>query len=141
MLDDRQTIVIVDDDLKVGLALKRALSTWGYHTELHQSVAECLNAPATREAICLVIDVHLGNDSGIDLVRRLSMMGINKNVIHISGASDDATRREALSSGSIAFLEKPFEIVQLVRIIERATAQTASGTAPKATLPRVLPNC
>ena len=141
MFADRQTIVIVDDDLKVGLALKRALSTWGYHPELHQSAAECLNAPATRQAICLVIDVHLGNDSGVDLVRRLSMIGINKNVIHMSGASDDATRREALSSGSIAFLEKPFEILQLVRIIERTTAQAASEAVAKATLPRVLPNC
>ena len=135
MFAARQTIVIVDDDPKAGLALKRALSSWGYHTELHQSVAECLNAPSTREAVCLVIDVHLGNDCGIDLVRRLSTMGIEKTVIHMSGASDDATRREALSSGSVAFLEKPFEILQLVRIIERTTAQMAGETIPKAALP------
>src|SRR6201999_3734870 len=44
----RQTIVIVDDDVDTGTALMRALSVFGYHTELFLSPAECLNAIVTR---------------------------------------------------------------------------------------------
>jgi FixJ family two-component response regulator len=123
---NRQTIVIVDDDPQVGLALKRALSAWGYHVELHGSVEECLDAAVTGTAGCLVIDVHLGADCGIELAARLSARGLRTPVIHMSGAADDLIRQRSREAGSVTFLEKPFDISWLVQAIERATAHTAT---------------
>lgn len=125
MFPDRQTIVIVDDDPSVGIALMRGLAARGYHAELFESSLDCLNAIVTRVAACFVIDVHLGNESGIDLSKKLAALGLTAPVIHMSGAATEAVRRQALESGSAAFLDKPFGIVELVGIIESVTGRSA----------------
>lgn len=122
----RQTIVIVEDEPAIGLGLMRGLAACGYHTELFASPAECLNAIVTRVAACFVIDVHLGEECGIDLATKLAALGIMPLIIHMSGAGTEAIRRKALASGSIAFLDKPFAIPDLVSIIEKATGRTST---------------
>jgi CheY-like chemotaxis protein len=122
MFPARQTIVVVDDDLDTGVALTRALAVFGYHTELFLSAAECLDAIATRVTDCFVIDIHLGEESGIDLSKKLTALGIKSPVIHMSGGASDTIRQESLATGSAAFLDKPFAVPELVRIIERVMA-------------------
>jgi FixJ family two-component response regulator len=119
----RQTIVIVDDDPNVGSALKRALATYGYHTEVFASPAECLNAVVTSAATCFIIDVHLGDHCGMDLSRRLVAMGIKSPTIHMSAHGTEAVRQEARACGSVAFLDKPFMIQELITSVERATGR------------------
>jgi FixJ family two-component response regulator len=121
MFPARTTIVIVDDDLDVGSALKRMVESYGYRAELFGSPAECLNSIGTTAAACFVIDVQLGHECGIELSRQLSARGIKSPVIHMSGANSEAIRRAASSSGSVAFLDKPFAAPELVRAIENAT--------------------
>lgn len=122
----RQTIVIVEDDPGVGSALMRGLAARGYHTELFETSLGCLNAIVTRVAACFVIDVHLGRDCGIDLSKRLAALGLKTPVIHMSGGATENVRRQALESGSIAFLDKPFAIPELVSIIESVTGRSAT---------------
>ena len=126
MFPARQTIVIVDDDLGIGQSLKRGLAAYGYHTEMFGSSAECLNAIVTSVAACLVIDVQLGHECGIELARKLSDKGIKAPVIHMSGANSEAVRRAASASGSVAFLDKPFSIPELVMAIENTTGRIAT---------------
>jgi FixJ family two-component response regulator len=126
MFPNKHTIVIVDDDREVGNALKRGLAAQGYKAEVHRSSAECLNADVTRVATCFVIDVHLDNESGIDLSAQLSSIGIKSPVIHMSGSAVEAVRQEALASGCFAFLDKPFAIQDLIKIIDRATGRAST---------------
>src|SRR5215471_2492077 len=126
MFPGQRTIVIVDDDRDVGDALKRGLIAQGFNAELYGSSVECLNAIGSREAACFVIDVHLDNESGIDLSAQLSSIGIKSPVIHMSGSVDIIVRREAMASGCFAFLDKPFAIKDLVRIIDRAIGRVST---------------
>ncbi|HET7085569.1 MAG TPA: response regulator [Rhizomicrobium sp.] len=126
MLAARQTIVVVDDDLDVGTALKRALIVFGYHVELFSSAVECLNAIVTDGATCFVIDIDLGEDSGIDLSREIFARGIKSPVIHMSGSGLPSVRQEALESGCAAFLDKPFAVPELVGVIEKVTRRASS---------------
>jgi FixJ family two-component response regulator len=126
MFPARQTIVIVEDDACVGNVLMRGLALRGYHTELFESPVECLNAVVTRVAACFVIDVHLGRECGIDLSKKLIALGVKAPVIHMSGAATDTIRRRAMESGGVAFLDKPFGIVELVGIIEGVTGRSAT---------------
>ena len=126
MFPNQQTVVIVDDDREVGVALKRGLAAQGYNTEVYGSSAECLNAVVTKVATCFVIDIHLDNESGIDLSAQLSSMGIRSPVIHMSGSAVETDRQEALASGCFAFLDKPFAIQDLVRVIHKATGRAST---------------
>ena len=126
MFPARQTIVIVDDDLNIGRSLKRGLATYGYHTEMFGSSADCLNAIVTSVTACFVIDIQLGPECGIELAQKLSDKGIESPVIHMSGANSEAVRRAALASRSVAFLDKPFLMPELVRAIESATRRIST---------------
>ena len=125
MFAARQTIVVVDDDQDTGIALTRALAVFGYHAELFLSAAECLNAIVTGVTACFVIDVHLGEDCGIELSKQLTALGIKSPIIHMSGGASEAARQESLATGSAAFLDKPFAVPELVRVIERVTGRVS----------------
>jgi len=78
-----------------------------------------------EQAICVVLDIHLNNESGIELRHRLKSAGISLPVIYMTGKDSDATRMAATASGCIAYLTKPFTGQSLIEPIERAFAGLA----------------
>ena len=117
----RSVIAVVDDDAGVRCALENLLSAYGYRAELFAS-AECfLNAAATSEATCLVIDIQLGDISGVELGRQLSAAGFKFPVIFMTGSDDDMIRMQAMDFGCVAFLRKPFPACRLFAAIKMAT--------------------
>jgi len=121
MTTPRRTIAVIDDDPGVRKALGRLLSAVGYPTETFGSAGEFLRAAPTSNAACIVVDVGLGNTSGLELVRQLSASGLRFPVIFISSAEDEAIRRQATELGCIAFLRKPFPADRLVEAVKKAT--------------------
>jgi FixJ family two-component response regulator len=59
-------------------------------------------------ATCLLLDIHLGGISGIELQRRLAASGSKCPVIFMTANDDEGTRDEAVDAGCIAYLRKPF---------------------------------
>jgi FixJ family two-component response regulator len=96
------------------------LSSWGYLTELYGSAEEFLIAAATSEAACVVIDIDLGDISGVDLAIRLAAMGFKVPVIIITESQDERDRQRAMDFGSAAFLLKPFPADRLSEAIRKA---------------------
>ena len=72
--------------------------------------------------ICIVVDVNLGDGSGIELRHRLAEAGVSLPVIYITGNDSDATRMAAMASGCVAYLTKPFPAQSLIEPIKRAAA-------------------
>jgi FixJ family two-component response regulator len=70
-LAEQKVVVVIDDDLGILASLELLLSSRGYHTELFASAEEFLSGAATLEAACLVVDIQLGEISGLELVRAL----------------------------------------------------------------------
>ena len=95
------------------------LSSWGYLTELYASAEEFLSAAATSEAACVVIDMHLGDISGVDLAIRLAAMGFKVPIIIITESQDEQHRQRAMDFGCAAFLLKPFPADQLSEAIRK----------------------
>jgi FixJ family two-component response regulator len=114
-------VAVVEDDPGVRAALSALLSAWGYGCELFASGAEFLAAAATSAAECLVVDVQLGEISGLELARRLAAAGCNLPIIFVTGADDEAIRRQAAALGCVALLHKPFPGYALLVAIVKAT--------------------
>lgn len=74
------------------------------------------------EAFCIILDINLGDGSGIELRHQLTEQGITLPVIYITGNDSDATRMAALASGCVAYLTKPFTAQALIEPIEKAAA-------------------
>jgi FixJ family two-component response regulator len=110
----RTVIAVIDDNLNILGAMGRLLWAYGYNTELYASASEFLDAALTSAAHCLVIDIHLGSSSGIELAKQLTRAGFKFPVIFMSAGCDDSTREQAMELGCVAFLSKPFSAGDLI---------------------------
>jgi FixJ family two-component response regulator len=115
------TVAIIDDDPGMRSSTASLLSAFGYGIETFGSGEEFLNAAATSAAICLVVDIKLGNISGLDLVRQLAAADFNLPVIFMTGCADETIRSQAMQLGCcVAYLKKPFPGNLLIEAIIRA---------------------
>ncbi len=122
---NRKLVFVVDDDPGILRGLKRLLRHHGYETRLFQSADAFEEHGDFAGAICLVLDIQLNGDSGIELRSRLGEAGISLPVIYITGNDSPTVRAAALKSGCIAYLTKPFPAKSLIEPIEKAAAAFA----------------
>jgi FixJ family two-component response regulator len=103
------TIVIVVDDNPAFLkSVARLLTVHGFTARTFNSAEALLDNNGGEAAACLLLDIHLSGISGIELQRRLAAAGSKRQVIFMTAIDDDATRKEAMATGCIAYLRKPF---------------------------------
>jgi FixJ family two-component response regulator len=119
-LSTRNAIFVVDDDASIRMGVKRLLIEHGFNATLFDSGASLLSCDDFSDAFCIILDVDLTDQSGIDLRRQLLNKDINLPVIFITGNDSDANRSAAIDSGCIAYLTKPFSARSLLDPIERA---------------------
>src|SRR5262245_50809605 len=108
MSTTRPLVAVVDDDPGMLRSVARWLTASGYDVQAFGSGEAFLSDPAAQHVICLILDIHLGGMSGLDLRRRLTASGSSIPVIFMTAIDDEVTHREALDTGCIAFLRKPF---------------------------------
>jgi FixJ family two-component response regulator len=120
MEKQRTIVAIVDDDPGMRDSLQDLISIFGYRTEAYSSAEEFVRAATTTGASCIVIDIQLGDTSGIELARHLSATGFTFPVIFMTGSLEERHRRQALDFGCVAYLHKPFPAVQLINAITKA---------------------
>lgn len=119
MVDRMRTIIIIDDNPSVLGSLSRLLSAHGFHVQTFASAEAFLEGVPKLEADCLLLDIHLGGISGIDLQRQLTSSGTKLPVIFMTAIDCETSRREAHDTGCIAYLKKPFLAKSLLDAIER----------------------
>jgi FixJ family two-component response regulator len=113
-------VIVVDDNPGFLESVVRVLSVHGFATQTFGSAEALLDSDALRTATCMLLDIHLGGISGIELSRRLAASGSDCPVIFMTAIDDDATRSEAMAAGCIAYLKKPFAPQLLLDAIAKA---------------------
>jgi FixJ family two-component response regulator len=122
----RKVVAVVDDDPAMLKAIERLLNAKGFDVEVFSSAEAFLDNAATSVAGCLVLDIHLDGMSGIELRRRLAASGSRLPVIFMTAVNEEATRKEAVAAGCIAYLRKPFPAHLLIEAIDKGAGLTAS---------------
>ena len=120
MLAPQRVVAVIDDDVDILKAIGRLLKAHGFRLESFASAEAFLARDSAHELACLVLDIHLGGISGIELQRRLKASGCRLPIIFITAIVDDATRREAMAAGCVAYLRKPFAARLLIDAIGNA---------------------
>jgi FixJ family two-component response regulator len=100
--------------------MARLLSAHGFDVRTFGSAEALLEADAVQAATCMLLDIHLGGISGIELKRRLTASGSKCPIIFMTAIDDDATRSQAMAAGCVAYLKKPFTPQSLLDAIARA---------------------
>jgi FixJ family two-component response regulator len=104
------------------MSIKRLLREHGFSAMLFDSANALLDHGDFSKAICIIIDIDLNDQSGIELRRRLANGGVTAPVIYITGNDSQANRSAAIESGCIAYLTKPFAAKSFIESVERACA-------------------
>ena len=118
----RKSIFVVDDDLSMRKGMERLLSEHGYNAILFESGADLLSCADFDTAFCIVLDIDLNGESGIELRRHLADKGCVLPVIYVTGNDCETNRAAAIGSGCIAYLAKPFAASSLIESIKKANA-------------------
>jgi FixJ family two-component response regulator len=105
--------------------VKRLLRQHGYDSVLFESAEAFENHNDVEQALCVILDINLNNESGIEVRRRLKAAGISVPVIYITANDNHTVRTAALESGCIAYLTKPFSAKSLIERLEQASAGLA----------------
>ena len=118
MLDATSTILVIDDDVDLRNSLGRLLRSVGLNARLFASVSEFLKSEPTEGPSCLVLDVRLPGQSGLEFQRELAAAGRELPIIFITGHGDIPMSVQAMKSGAIEFLTKPIRDQELLDAIQ-----------------------
>ena len=103
-------------------SVARLLRQFGYASVLFSSAEALANHIDFEGVFCVLLDINLGDASGIELRLRLKAAGSSVPVIYMTGNDSPAVRTSALQSGCLAYLIKPFSAKSLREPLERALA-------------------
>ncbi|WP_046478974.1 response regulator FixJ [Candidatus Filomicrobium marinum] len=116
---------IVDDEEDVRTSVAFLLTTSGHTVRVHESAMEFLNAALTGnlQNDCLITDLRMPDISGVELLRRLREADAMLPAIVITGHGDVSMAVEAMKTGALDFIEKPFEEQILLNAIKHAASE------------------
>ena len=118
MPDAKSTVLVIDDDADLRASIGRLLRSLGLDARLFASISEFLKADPPDGPSCLVLDVRLPGQSGLDFQRELAASDRELPIIFITAHGDIPMSVQAMKGGAIEFLTKPFRDQDLLDAIQ-----------------------
>jgi two-component system response regulator DctR len=122
-----QTVFIVDDDAAVRDSIKELVESVGLQAEGYDSALAFLDAFESQRPGCLVLDVRMAEMSGLVLQERLNELEAGIPVILLTGHGDVPMAVQAMRSGAVDFIQKPYREQALLDSINAALARDAAA--------------
>jgi two-component system, response regulator RegA len=127
---DARTLLVVDDDSALRARLLKAFAARGFAVRGAATAGDALAAAREESPELALIDLRLGNDSGLEVVRGLRALDITTKLVVLTGYGSIATAVEAVKLGAASYLTKPVDADQILAAFEGGPA---SVTAPAQT--------
>jgi two-component system, OmpR family, response regulator MprA len=124
-------ILVVDDDRAVREALRRALTLGGYEVQLAGGGAQAIEAVAQSLPDAVVLDVGMPDIDGLEVCRRLRLLGNRVPVLILTARDAVADRIDGLDVGADDYMVKPFDLGELqarLRALLRRAAPDGEGS-------------
>ncbi len=137
MPSDADIVHVVDDDEAMRDSMAFLLRAENFQVQTYSDAADFLNALPQIKAGCVVTDVRMPGMSGIELLQRLRELQVSLPVIVVSGHGDVPLAVEAMKTGALDFIEKPFDdevFLRAIRLALSAHAVDSQREAQKATI-------
>ena len=123
-------IWVIDDDEAIRFVLQRALSRRGYGVTCFETVGDVRRALRSAQPRALLTDIRLPDADGLSIVDTLEQNDIDIPVIAMTAFADLDQAVSAFQKGVFEYLPKPFDLDQVLSVVERAVA--AGQPAPEA---------
>ncbi|WP_043335378.1 nitrogen regulation protein NR(I) [Belnapia moabensis] len=141
-MSDSRTILIADDDRAIRTVLSQALGRSGYQVRATSSASTLWRWVEDGEGDLVITDVVMPDENGLDLVPRIKRIRPEMRVVVMSAQSTFMTALKAAQRGAFEYLPKPFDLKELLAVVERALAapqapEPAEAEEPEERLPLV----
>lgn len=123
MSDPESTVMVIDDDSNLRASVGRLLRSVGINVRQFASISEFLESNLPDCPTCLVLDIRLPGQSGLDLQRELAATNSGIPIIFITAHGDIAMSVQAMKQGAIEFLTKPFRDQDLLDAVQLGLAR------------------
>lgn len=120
MMEEKAIVFVVDDDLPMRDSIQSLVRSVGLEVRLFGSAREFLQIKRPDAPGCLVLDVRLPGESGLDLQNELAKSHVDLPVIFVTGYGDIPMTVQAMKAGAVEFLSKPFRAQDLLDAIQLA---------------------
>jgi PAS domain S-box-containing protein len=118
--NQQASILIVDDDVDIALAMRDLFAHLGYHVEVSHTGQDALAKAQSKKYDVLLLDVMLSNTDGLLLLPQFHMIDAALPVIMVTAFADVAKKHASLSEGAFAYITKPYDIEELKALVRRA---------------------
>jgi FixJ family two-component response regulator len=130
-LEVSSAVYVLDDDASVRRALARLLEVAGMRPSVYATVDQLMEVlEGGAEAGCVVADIRLGEESGLDLPSRMAGAGRSDPVIFVSAIDLSELCQLARDAGAVAYFRKPVDDQALLDAITWAIAGTTTEPRP-----------
>jgi FixJ family two-component response regulator len=113
-------VFVIDDDANMRAAIAGLLKSVGLRCQTFATAQEFLQRTGSGGPACLILDMRLGGASGLDVQQELAAAGVPIPIIFITGYGDIPMTVQAMKSGAVEFLTKPFKDEDLLDAIDLA---------------------
>jgi two-component system response regulator RegA len=117
-------LLIVDDDRDFCAVLSRAMGKRGFDVVTARKIDAAMELARSRVPDFAIIDLRIGEESGLDLVRGLAALEAGTRMVVLTGYASIATAVEAIKLGAIHYLTKPTEVDDIVAAFARVEGDT-----------------
>ena len=114
---DKPNLLLVDDDVTFCSVLKPALEKRNFQVTVANDVNTAMQLAEQTEPEYAVIDLRIGFDSGLEMVKKLISLDDNTQIVMLTGFASIATAVEAIKLGAIHYLTKPANADEIVNAL------------------------
>jgi FixJ family two-component response regulator len=108
-MSEAPLIAIIDDDELSRDGIRELVESFGYTAATFTSAEGFLQSAVIAQAACLITDLKLPGQSGLELQEALRSRGYQMPVILVTAYPNDKHRTRAINNGAVDFLSKPFD--------------------------------
>src|SRR5579862_3976295 len=124
------TILVADDDRAIRTVLNQALVRLGHEVRMTGNAATLWRWVADGEGDLVITDVIMPDENGLDLIPRIKRVRPDLRIIVMSAQNTLLTAVKATERGAFEYLPKPFDLRELVSVVERALSAPLTAEAP-----------
>lgn len=122
-------VVIIDDEAPILDLMTKFCRSMGHEVHARQTAHEGLETLALIRPELLLVDLHIGDDNGLEIIKQCRKTSPQTAIIMVTGHSSIETAVEAMRLGAFDYLAKPFELDELSQTIHQALDQQQSESS------------
>jgi len=128
-MDDKPTVLIVDDDVRLSKTLSDILEAKGYSAVTVAEGKVALEQVEEEKPLVAVVDLRLPDMDGLRVMEEIKKRSPDTECIVLTGYASQASAIEAINLGAYSYVQKPYDVQQLLVTIRRAWEKRTADRA------------